>query len=111
MSFARSLPAPQHLNYAYRTDDTKTVASFLRYNSPRFGTINLPVRVQEVATGVVRLLSGRSVPVGTSADLVTARGTVFPTKVSRCTRLPTGLFEVSLAINAATSGMSALPHG
>jgi hypothetical protein len=74
----------------------------LRFTHPRFGIVTLPIRVQEVVKGVVRLLAGRSVPVGSAADLVTRVGVALPGRVSRCSRLPTGLFEVSLAMNGST---------
>jgi hypothetical protein len=73
-----------------------------RYRS----VISIPVQVQGVAEGIVRVFSGRPLAVGLDAQLVSgsemAAGMKAWARVSRCERLPTGLYELSLVTQAAT---------
>jgi hypothetical protein len=86
--------AIKHTSHA--ADKTGMAAAYLFLPNRKPGSICVAIHVQEVAGGVLRVLSPRSLPVGSEAELVTA-GTVLPTRVSLCERQPTGLFRVSLA--------------
>ena len=78
----------------------------LEYRHRHRGAVSVNVFIQQVDGAVVRLLSGRPLPEGSHAVLMPGQpGAVpVPARVSRCHRLITGLYELSLAVQPGAPG-------